>query len=115
MPDTLAYPIVAVILLAGAWRALQLWRNAETHLHAFPDALVRTFPALTATMALFLGGAGVLLILDELGFGGTDQLGLLYAIVVVAAIALTIRVALRGEPAWLVPPHLREKVERRRR
>jgi hypothetical protein len=115
VPDTLAYPIVAVILLAGAWRALRLWRNAETHLDAFPDPLVRAFPALAATMALFLGGAGVLLILDKLGVGGTDRLGLLYAIAVVAAIALTIRVALRGEPAWLVPPHLRENGERRRR
>jgi hypothetical protein len=47
--------------------------------------------------------------------GRTDRLGLLYAIAVVAAIALTIRVALRGEPAWLVPPHLRENGERRRR
>jgi hypothetical protein len=115
MPDTLAYPIVAVILLAGGWRALQLWRNSEPHLDAFPDALVRAFPALTATMTLFLGGAGVLLILDELGVGGTDPLGLLYAIAVVGAIALTIRVALRGEPTWLVPPHLREKRKRRER
>ena len=62
-----------------------------------------------------LRGGGLLLILDELGMGGTDQLGLLYAILVVAAIALTIRVALRGEPAWLVPPHLRENGERRGR
>ena len=57
MPNTLAYPIVAVILLAGTWHALQLWRNAETHLDALPEEFVRACPALAASMALFFGAA----------------------------------------------------------
>jgi hypothetical protein len=105
------FPGVVLIMAAGLWRSVQLWRRSTTALDGLPAGVLRAFPAVMVCTSVFLAFGTPIALLHEQGdeYGTWSQIaGIVAAIALLATVVLGISLGLRGRPNALVPPYLRD-------
>jgi hypothetical protein len=109
--DVFVFVGAVLIMAAGLWRSVELWRHSTTVLDGWPAGMLRAFPVVIVCTSVFLAFGMPIVVLHEQGdeYGASSQLaGVVAAVALLASVGLGISLGLRGRPRALVPPYLRD-------